>query len=150
MRARSEAGWTARLVPFTVAVVKDGEACAVVLEALAAGGAPDRYEVFLALVRSEPGARRPRNLTSRPPPGLPNSRNGGTFARPACRPWRSNLTEWSKVRVAQLRYSADTYQWSLYWADRDGRWHRYDVLDSSPADKVLIEIEDDPTCISWG
>ena len=27
-----------------------------------------------------------------------------------CRsPWHPNLTEWSKVRVAQLRYSADTH-----------------------------------------
>jgi hypothetical protein len=34
-----------------------------------------------------------------------------------CRPPRHpNLTEWSKVRVAQLRYNADTYHWSLYWA----------------------------------
>jgi Protein of unknown function (DUF3024) len=50
-----------------------------------------------------------------------------------CRPpWHPNLTEWSKVRVAQLRYSADTHHWSLYWADRNGRWHRYDDLDPGP------------------
>jgi Protein of unknown function (DUF3024) len=68
-----------------------------------------------------------------------------------CRPpWHPNLTEWSKVRVAQLRYSASTYQWSLYWADRNGRWHPYDDLDSGPVDKVLNEIEADPTCIFWG
>jgi hypothetical protein len=29
-------------------------------------------------------------------------------------PWHPNLTEWSKVRVAQLRYTADTHNWSLY------------------------------------
>jgi hypothetical protein len=68
-----------------------------------------------------------------------------------CRPpWHPNLTEWSKVRVAQLRYSASTCQWSLYWADRNGRWHPYDDLDSGPVDKVLNEIEADPTCIFWG
>jgi hypothetical protein len=39
-----------------------------------------------------------------------------------CRPlWHTDLTEWSKVRVAQLRYSASTHDWSLYWADRNGR-----------------------------
>jgi hypothetical protein len=54
------------------------------------------------------------------------------------------------VRVAQLRYSASTCQWSLYWADRNGRWHPYDDLDSGPVDKVLNEIEADPTCIFWG
>ena len=35
-----------------------------------------------------------------------------------CRPlWQGNLTEWFKVRVAQLRYSASMHDWSLYWAD---------------------------------
>jgi hypothetical protein len=60
------------------------------------------------------------------------------------------VTEWSKVRVAQLRYSANTQHWSLYWADRNGRWHRYDDLDPGPVDKALNEIEADPTCIFWG
>ena len=68
-----------------------------------------------------------------------------------CRPpWQPNLTEWSKVRVAQLRYSANTHHWSLYWADRNGRWLPYDDLAPSPIDQVLNEIEADPTCIFWG
>jgi hypothetical protein len=54
------------------------------------------------------------------------------------------------VRVAQLRYSANTHQWSLHWADRNGRWHRYDDLDSGPVEEALNEIEADPTCIFWG
>jgi hypothetical protein len=68
-----------------------------------------------------------------------------------CRPpWHPNLTEWSEVPVAQLRYSAGTRHWSLHWADRNGRWHRYDDLDPGPVDKLLNEIEADPTCIFWG
>ena len=68
-----------------------------------------------------------------------------------CRPpWHPNLTEWSKVRVAQLRYSANTHHWSLYWADRNGRWHRYYDLDPGLVDEALNEIETDPTCIFWG
>lgn len=68
-----------------------------------------------------------------------------------CRPlWHANLTEWSKVRVAQLRYSADTRRWSLYWADRNGRWHRYGDLEPGPVARLLDEIEADPTCIFWG
>ena len=68
-----------------------------------------------------------------------------------CRPpWHPNLTEWSEVRVAQLRYSADTHQWHLYWADRNGRWHRYDDLAPGAVDQALNEIEADPTCIFWG
>jgi hypothetical protein len=65
-------------------------------------------------------------------------------------PWHPNLSEWSRVRVAQLRYSADTYHWSLYWADRNGRWHRYHDLDPGPVRDALNEIEADPTCIFWG
>jgi hypothetical protein len=68
-----------------------------------------------------------------------------------CRPpWHPNLTEWSKVRVAQLRHSANTHHWSLYWADRNGRWHRYYDLDPGTVDEALNEIETDPTCIFWG
>jgi hypothetical protein len=65
-------------------------------------------------------------------------------------PWNPNLTEWSKVRVAQLRSSADTHHWSLYWADRNCRWHRYDDLDPGSVDEALNEIEADPTCSFWG
>jgi Protein of unknown function (DUF3024) len=39
---------------------------------------------------------------------------------------------------------------SLYWADRNGRWHRYDDLDPGPVDSASSEIEADPTCIFWG
>lgn len=68
-----------------------------------------------------------------------------------CRPaWQPNLTEWSKVRVAQLRYNATSHHWSLYWADRNGRWHRYDDLPPSAIDLVLREIEQDVTGIFWG
>ena len=54
------------------------------------------------------------------------------------------------MRVAQLRYSANTYHWSLYWADRNDHWHRYDDLDPGPLDTVLNEIEANPTAIFWG
>jgi hypothetical protein len=76
---------------------------------------------------------------------------GGSVTIFDCRPpWHANLTEWSKVRVAQLRYNASTHHWSLYWADRNGRWHRYDDLPPGPVDQVLGEIESDPTGIFWG
>jgi DUF3024 family protein len=64
--------------------------------------------------------------------------------------WQANQAEWSTVRVAQLRYSASTHDWSLYWADRNGRWHRYDDLPPGRVDRVLREIESDPTGIFWG
>ena len=43
------------------------------------------------------------------------------------------------------------FQWTLYWADRNSRWHRYDDLEpTTNLDDVLTEINEDPTCIFWG
>jgi Protein of unknown function (DUF3024) len=68
-----------------------------------------------------------------------------------CRPpMHPSLTEWSKVRVAQLRYNASSHRWSLYWPDRNGRWHRYDDLPAGFIDYAINEIEQDPTGIFWG
>ncbi|GAC1532126.1 MAG: DUF3024 domain-containing protein [Acidimicrobiales bacterium] len=69
-----------------------------------------------------------------------------------CRPpWHDRLTEWSRVPVTQLRYKPATKGWTLYWADRNGRWHRYEDLDADqPAQALLDEVEADPTCIFWG
>ena len=68
-----------------------------------------------------------------------------------CRPpWHPNLTEWSRLPVAQLRYDPDSQLWTLYWADRNSRWHRYDDLQPGSIDELLNEIDDDSTCIFWG
>lgn len=68
-----------------------------------------------------------------------------------CRPvGPEKPAEWFKVSVAQLRYSAERQDWSLYWSDRNGRWHRYHDLHPGPVDSALNEIEADPTCIFWG
>jgi hypothetical protein len=45
----------------------------------------------------------------------------------------------------QRRYNTGTYCWSLYWADRNGRWHRYVASDLGR--EALKEIEADLTCI---
>ena len=68
-----------------------------------------------------------------------------------CRPpWHPNLTDWSRVRVAQLRYDPSDRRWTLYWADRNSRWHLYDLIDPGTVDELLAEIDQDPTCIFWG
>ena len=53
--------------------------------------------------------------------------------------------------VAKFRYTAKKTSWTLFWADRNSRWHRYenfvhrrDFLD------LLHEVERDPTGIFWG
>lgn len=68
-----------------------------------------------------------------------------------CRPpWHPNLTEWSKVPVAQLRYDSQGHLWTLYCADRNSRWHLYFDTDPGTVDELLKEIDTDPTGIFWG
>lgn len=67
-------------------------------------------------------------------------------------PWSEDIgPEWSSQPIAQLRFDGDTMRWSLWWPDRNGRWHRYDDLDPTPDIDVLIrQIDEDPTAIFWG
>ena len=70
-----------------------------------------------------------------------------------CRPpWHPNLgPDWSRQPVAQLRYQPDDYQWRLYSADRNSRWHYYDLSEpTTQVEELLAEIDDDPTGIFWG
>jgi len=64
---------------------------------------------------------------------------------------RDPAGKWFEVNVAQLRYDDTTAGWTLYWSDRNGRWHRYDLVEPhQPVTRLLAEIEADPTCIFWG
>jgi Protein of unknown function (DUF3024) len=70
-------------------------------------------------------------------------------------PWRVDLgPDWTALPVARLRYTATDRMWTLYWRDRNlrfHRFHRYDLLAASPrVDDLLAEIERDPTAIFWG
>ena len=41
--------------------------------------------------------------------------------------------------------------WTLYWRDRNLRFHRYDQLEPSPdIGNLLREIDRDPIAIFWG
>jgi hypothetical protein len=67
-------------------------------------------------------------------------------------PWLPEVdSEWSSMKIAQLRYDEESALWTLYCADRNERWHVYDF--SGPAQDVgavLAEIDADPTGIFWG
>jgi hypothetical protein len=59
--------------------------------------------------------------------------------------------EWSKLRIAQLRFDPKATTWALYSADRNERWHRYDDLGPTLSlDALLDEIDRGPTGIFWG
>jgi hypothetical protein len=60
-------------------------------------------------------------------------------------------TEWWRMPVARLNYSKKANEWTLYWVDRNSRFHRYTLC--SPSRHVadlLAEVDADPTCIFWG
>ena len=69
-----------------------------------------------------------------------------------CRPmFGGEPGEWTRMKIAQLRFDPADATWALYWADRNSRWHRYDDLDPTRVlEEVLAEIDEDPTCIFFG
>jgi hypothetical protein len=70
-----------------------------------------------------------------------------------CRPlWRADLgTEWTRFPIARLRYTKGTRLWSLYWRDRNLRFHSYDrVPATTSVEDLLAEVDRDPTAIFWG
>jgi hypothetical protein len=70
-----------------------------------------------------------------------------------CRPpWRQGIgPDWTRFPIARLRYTQATRTWTLYWRDRNLRFHRYDQLEPSPdISNLLDEIDRDPIAIFWG
>jgi hypothetical protein len=66
--------------------------------------------------------------------------------------WRTDVgTEWTRFPIARLRYSSTHPEWTLFWRDRDLRWHRYGGIDSvAHVNPLLAEIDANPTTIFWG
>jgi Protein of unknown function (DUF3024) len=70
-----------------------------------------------------------------------------------CRPpWRADMgAEWTRFPIARLRYTKSTRLWSLYWRDRNSRFHAYDRVPMAVAiEDLLAEVDRDPTAIFWG
>lgn len=66
-------------------------------------------------------------------------------------PWRGEGgPDWVEVRIAQLRYNARLARWTLYWSDRNERWHLYEDAHPGKVDDVLTELDADPTGVFWG
>lgn len=67
------------------------------------------------------------------------------------RPLWNDPSQWADQKIAQFRYDLETGAWTLYCADRNGRWHRYtQQAPSKELDDLLQEIERDSTGIFWG
>jgi hypothetical protein len=65
--------------------------------------------------------------------------------------WEGGPGAWTRLPIAQLRHDAAAGTWTLFWTDRNRRWHRYDYLDPTPQlDDLLEEIDEDPFSMFWG
>jgi Protein of unknown function (DUF3024) len=70
-----------------------------------------------------------------------------------CRaPWRADYgPDWTRSKIAQLRYDPTATEWTLHWCDSRERWLAYD--DVAPAHDVgplLAEVGADPHGCFWG
>src|SRR5512139_3238935 len=73
---------------------------------------------------------------------------GNTVTLFESRPIFDNKNKWIDVVFAQFRFDSETAYWTLYWADRNSRWHNYIDLDPSRNfEKLLKEVNDDHTGI---
>ena len=70
-----------------------------------------------------------------------------------CRPpWKPELgPDWTRLIVAQLRFTVVGNLWSLYWRDSSEVFHPYFEFNARPdVGDLLAEIDRDPTAIFWG
>ena len=66
-------------------------------------------------------------------------------------PRRCTRTRPTRLPIARLRYTKARDQWSLYWRDRNLKFHECDLVGpSSNVNDLLDEIDRDPAAIFWG
>lgn len=77
---------------------------------------------------------------------------GKTVTIVECRPpWPGDAgPEWTREGVARMKFDAEDKKWTLYWVDRNDRWHIFDLIAPGTIGKLLKEIEEDRTNIFWG
>ena len=76
---------------------------------------------------------------------------GNTVTLFESRPAFGMPEKWVDIPVAQFRYDHADNLWTLYWADRNSRWHPDMEIDPvRNFDRLLQEVERDPTGICWG
>ena len=67
------------------------------------------------------------------------------------RPYYKDPSIWTENPVAQFRFDDKIKKWTLYCADRNSRWHLYDLIESSADfDDMLRALDTDRTGIFWG
>ena len=66
------------------------------------------------------------------------------------RPGFLNPDDWVSRPIAKFRYSEARNNWSLYWSDTSGKWHRVsDAKAESDIREVLKVVISDPSGVFW-
>lgn len=66
------------------------------------------------------------------------------------RPGFMNPDDWVSRPVAKLRYSEARNNWSLYWSDANGKWHRVsDTKATTDIRGALQFVISDPLGVFW-
>lgn len=109
------------------------------------------------LVRQFADAKLKAFCTKRMPPHarteirLYHQVRGNNVTLIEARPLFRAQAEWSELKIAQFRFNPKPNTWTLYCADRNGRWHLYfDAEPSERLEELLEEVDADPTGIFWG
>jgi hypothetical protein len=67
------------------------------------------------------------------------------------RPGWKNPELWTHHPFAQFRFNKEDGNWTLYCADRNSRWHLYDIVPpTSNLEKLLKAVDEDQTGIFYG
>lgn len=66
------------------------------------------------------------------------------------RPGFMNPEEWLSKPVAKFRYSEARTEWSLYWYDANGKWHRVSNVKAAKDITTLLQtVVSDPLGVFW-
>ena len=67
-------------------------------------------------------------------------------------PWNPDFgSEWSTMKIAQLRYDERARRWKLYAAGSDDRWRPYEfAAPAADVARLIDAVEQDRTGIFWG
>lgn len=67
------------------------------------------------------------------------------------RPFFVDPKNWFDMKVAQLEYNPDTGIWTLYWYSMKNKRFPYPTgRNRDTLEKLVLEVERDPTGIFWG
>jgi hypothetical protein len=67
------------------------------------------------------------------------------------RPLYSDPNEWIEMKVSQFEYNPETNRWTLYCFDRNSKRRDYKPnFKEKIFEKLLAEVDADPTGIFWG